>query len=48
MDSGVHKSIPVNSVILDINNPRIKRFLEMYGDNPTPEQMFFSPRLRKP
>ena len=34
--------IPVNVIELDRSNPRIRKFLEMYGDNPTPEQIFLA------
>ena len=31
--------LPVDKVELDVSNPRIAKWLEMYGDNITPEQM---------
>jgi hypothetical protein len=36
---GQHGFVPINDIRLDVENPRIKRFLEMYGPNPTPEQI---------
>ena len=37
--NGKHETIAIKDIRLDVENPRIKRFLEMYGDNPTPEQI---------
>jgi hypothetical protein len=37
--NGQHGFIPIKEIHLDVENPRIKRFLEMYGPNPTPEQI---------
>jgi len=34
-----HEYLSVNKVQLDKANPRIKKWIEMYGDNPTPEQI---------
>ena len=31
--------LPVDQLTLDVNNPRIAKFLEMYGDTITAEQM---------
>jgi hypothetical protein len=31
--------LPVNDISLDLNNPRIARILEMYGDSPSAEQI---------
>ena len=40
--SGRYETIPVEEIELDRSNPRIRKFLEMYGDNPTPEQVFLA------
>jgi hypothetical protein len=37
--NGKHEVVAIKDICLDVENPRIKRFLEMYGDNPTPEQI---------
>lgn len=37
--NGNHEFVLIKDIELDVNNPRIKRFLEMYGPNPTPEQI---------
>ena len=43
MNNAVLKILPTEQVQLDINNPRIRRFLETYeGDDPTPEQIFLA------
>ena len=40
MDGSVtSKMIPVDQIELDRSNPRIRKFLEMYPDDPTPEQI---------
>ena len=39
---GVHSSVLVDDIELDRSNPRIRKFLEMYGDEPTPEQIFLA------
>ena len=39
---GAHKSVLVEDIELDRSNPRIRKFLEMYGDEPTPEQIFLA------
>ena len=39
---GAHKSVLVTDIELDRSNPRIRKFLEMYGDKPTPEQIFLA------
>lgn len=36
---GRHEKVSVEDIELDRSNPRIRKFLEMYGDNPTPEQI---------
>jgi hypothetical protein len=35
------ENVPIADVVLDRNNPRIRRFLEMYPD-PTPEQIYLA------
>ena len=40
--SGNLQSVPVADIELDRANPRIRKFLEMYGDNLTPEQVFLA------
>ncbi len=37
--NGKHDLVPIKDIQLDVENPRIKRFLEMYGTKPTPEQI---------
>lgn len=37
--AGVHESVLVDSIQLDRSNPRIRKFLEMYAGEPTPEQI---------
>ena len=32
----------IDDIELDRSNPRIRQFLEMYGDDPTPEQIFLA------
>ena len=39
---GVHNSVLVDDIELDRSNPRIRKFVEMYGDEPTPEQIFLA------
>ena len=39
---GTHQMVPVEEVELDRANPRIRKFLEMYGDDPTPAQIFLA------
>jgi hypothetical protein len=34
--------IPVNQIELDKDNPRIRKFLESYGPNPTPDQFYMA------
>src|ERR1700729_3893814 len=34
--------VPVSDILLDRNNPRIRKFLEMYGENPTPDQFYLA------
>ena len=40
--AGTHETIPVDEIELDRSNPRIRKFLEMYGDDPTSEQVFLA------
>jgi hypothetical protein len=40
--AGKHESVAVDEIELDRSNPRIRKFLEMYGDSPTPEQIFLA------
>jgi hypothetical protein len=42
VSAGTHQLVTVNDIELDRSNPRIRKFLEMYGDNPTPEQIFLA------
>jgi hypothetical protein len=39
---GNHELVSVESIELDKDNPRIRKFLEMYGDDITPEQFFLA------
>jgi hypothetical protein len=34
--------VPVEDIHLDVSNPRIRKFLEHYPDEPTPEQVFLA------
>lgn len=34
--------VPVEEIELDRSNPRIRKFLEIYADDPTPEQIFLA------
>ena len=40
--AGSHLSVLVDDIELDQSNPRIRKFLEMYGDEPTSEQIFLA------
>ena len=40
--TGRYETIPVDEIELDRSNPRIRKFLDMYGDNPTSEQIFLA------
>ena len=42
IDVGAHQSVPVDDIELDRSNPRIRKFLEMYGSEPTSEQIFLA------
>ena len=42
VSSGAHASVPIESIELDRSNPRIRKFLEMYGDRPSAEQIFLA------
>jgi len=39
MKPGKHQQIPIDEIILDKSNPRIKLWLEIYEGEPTPEQI---------
>ena len=39
---GKHEFLPINDVQLDVGNPRIAKFLEMYPGEPTAEQIFIA------
>ncbi len=39
---GTHESVLVDDIELDRSNPRIRKFLEMYGNAPTPEQIYLA------
>jgi hypothetical protein len=39
---GVLQQVPVESIELDCTNPRIRKFLDMYPDTPTPEQIYLA------
>jgi hypothetical protein len=34
--------VRVSDIVLDRDNPRIKKFIEMYGDNPSPEAFYLA------
>src|SRR6266446_9474639 len=40
--SGVLEVVAVADIELDRTNPRIRKFLEMYGEDPTPEQFYLA------
>lgn len=40
ISSGVLESVAVADIELDRSNPRIRKFLEMYPEEPTPEQIY--------
>lgn len=42
VDAGKHQSVVVEDIELDRSNPRIRKFLEMYGQDPTPDQIFLA------
>lgn len=42
VSAGKHQSVAVEDIELDRSNPRIRKFLEMYGEDPTPEQIFLA------
>ena len=42
VSGSTHESVLVESVELDQSNPRIRKFLEMYGNDPTPEQIYLA------
>jgi hypothetical protein len=39
MKQGKHQQVPIDEIILDKSNPRIKLWLEIYEGEPTPEQI---------
>src|SRR4029077_1523844 len=40
--AGKLQSVAVEDIQLDKDNPRIRKFLEMYGDDITPEQFYLA------
>ena len=40
--AGTLQAVAVADIELDKFNPRIRKFLEMYGDNPTAEQFYLA------
>jgi hypothetical protein len=42
VSAGTHTLVAVEAIELDRSNPRIRKFLEMYGYDPTPEQIFLA------
>ncbi|MBY2941839.1 hypothetical protein HFN97_20580 [Rhizobium laguerreae] len=42
VNGGKHENVPVDQIELDRTNPRIRKFLEMYGDSPSPEAIFLA------
>src|SRR5438105_12437190 len=40
--AGALQVVAVTDIQLDKFNPRIRKFLEMYGDDPTPEQFYLA------
>jgi hypothetical protein len=42
VSAGKHQSVVVEDIELDRSNPRIRKFLEMYGQDPTPDQIFLA------
>jgi hypothetical protein len=42
VNAGTHQNIAVDTIELDRSNPRIRKFLEMYGDNPSPEAIYLA------
>ena len=40
--AGVHETVSVDNIQLDRSNPRIRKFLEMYAGEPTPEQIYLA------
>ena len=42
INAGAHQSVLIRDIELDRSNPRIRKFLEMYGDSPTPEQIYLA------
>jgi hypothetical protein len=42
INGGVLEAVPIDRIVLDTTNPRIRKFIEMYGDNPGAEQIFLA------
>ena len=42
VSTGKSELVPVDQIELDRSNPRIRKFLEMYVSDPTPEQIFLA------
>lgn len=42
VSAGSHSIVAVDTIELDRSNPRIRKFLEMYGEEPTAEQMYLA------
>jgi hypothetical protein len=41
-NSHTHQQVPIDQIGLDRDNPRIQKFIEMYGDNPSPKQFYLA------
>jgi hypothetical protein len=41
-NSHTHQLVPIDQIGLDRDNPRIKKFIEMHGENPTPKQFYLA------
>jgi hypothetical protein len=42
INGGVLETVSIDRIVLDTANPRIRKFIEMYGDTPTAEQIFLA------
>jgi hypothetical protein len=40
--TGSLQLVPIEEIVLDRQNPRIRKFIEMYGENPAPEQFYMA------
>lgn len=40
--SGNLQLVPIEKIVLDRQNPRIRKFIEMYGENPSPDQFYLA------